>query len=163
MLMEGGCGSAGLSMGAIVIRVLCPFCDTAIEVSSDQDGVKAHCPECGHTITVEPDQEPADSQRGFPAGDEWSFRSPWALGTAAIRLVRKLAQRPKPSLSPELDHGIGHQPVSGSKNGGLLKTRTQRRMGNSEWATIAFAITMFVGVPAAIIFFLIVVCAPGLR
>jgi len=97
---------------------------------------------------------------GFCAADDWTVHVPAFPGKRAIRLVQRLASRPALLPCPACGKEVGRQAVACPSCGRVLKRRSRRWLSRAEWRTIGIAIIVFVGLPAAVIFFLVVLCAP---
>jgi predicted amidophosphoribosyltransferase len=77
-----------------------------------------------------------------------------------MRLVQRLAKRSSLVACPACGRQVSRQALACPQCGRLITKRFGRWLSKAEWQTIAIALIVFVGVPAAVIFFLVVVCAP---
>jgi ribosomal protein L32 len=67
--------------------------------------------------------------------------------------------KPELRACPACGHAFSRRTTTCPKCGRVVKER-RRWLSGSEWRKIGIGLIAFLGVPAAIIFFLVVVCAP---
>jgi uncharacterized paraquat-inducible protein A len=146
--------------GAVVLQLHCPHCDAPIEVQTAEAADNARCWRCGHTFAPELRPEIRPDAHGLCAADDWTVHVPAFPGRRAIRLVQSLSSRPAFSTCPACGKKVSRQVVACPSCGRVLKQRSRRWLSRAEWRTIGIAIIVFVGLPAAVIFFLVVLCAP---
>jgi len=97
---------------------------------------------------------------GLSDADQWIVHVPAFPGRRVIRLVQQLAKRPSFLAAPGRAQVVGRQALACPKCDRLVKRRSGRWLTKSDWRSIGIALIVVVGVPAAVIFFLVVVCAP---
>jgi hypothetical protein len=97
---------------------------------------------------------------GICAADPWSVHLPAFPGKRAVRLVQRLAIQRGLLACPACGKDVSRRAVVCPSCGRMLKQRTRQWLSRAEWRTIGVATILFVGVPAAVIFFLVVLCAP---
>jgi uncharacterized paraquat-inducible protein A len=150
--------------GVVVLQIHCPKCDAPIEVRAEDAADNARCWRCGHTFATQlrPETRPEirPDANGSCAADDWSVHVPAFSGKKAVRLVRRLASRPPLAFCPACGKEVSRQAVACPSCRRALKKRPRRRLSNSDWQTIGIALIVTIGLPAAVIFFLVVVCAP---
>jgi predicted amidophosphoribosyltransferase len=146
--------------GALVLQLHCPKCDAPIEASTADAADKARCWRCGHSFAPELRSEVRPDANGFCAADDWTVHVPAFPGKRAVRLVQRLARRPAASTCPACREEVSRQAVACPSCGRMLKQRSRLAFSSADWRRIGVAILVFIGLPAAVIFFLIVLCAP---
>jgi hypothetical protein len=135
-----------------VLQLRCPFCDAPIETRAADAQEAIRCARCGRSFAAEHEPQPAPSDANhFVHPHGWTVHAPAFPGRRVIQLVQKLAKRP--SRSPRAERPRADVSPKALKP-------FMRWLSSSEWRTIGFAAIVFLGVPAAVIFFLVVVCAP---
>jgi hypothetical protein len=120
-----------------------PIDTHAAESSGTDSSETVHCARCGHTF----DANVADAHG-------WPVHAPALPGKQIFRLVYGLAKRPSFILRTR----SGRDAATGS--GPLRKRRPFGWLAGPELRRMLFAALVFLGVPAALIFFVVVVCAP---
>ncbi len=143
-----------------MLQLRCPICDAPVETHTSDRGETIRCSRCGHSFAaaVGPAARP-DLQESLEA-DQWTVHVPAFPGRRVIRLVQQLAKRPSFLAGPGRAHDVGRQALACPKCDRLVKQRSSRWLSKSDWRSIGIALIVVVGVPAALIFFLVVVCAP---
>lgn len=143
-----------------MLQLRCPFCDAPIETHAADSPERVRCSRCGSFFEIERGPAVRADREDFGDLCEWTVHVPAMPGGRIVRLVHRLAMRPlflvRKSKSGEVRIDSPQRPSRGR----VPKRRTFRWLSKSEWRTIAFALVVFVGVPAAVIFFLLVVCVP---
>jgi len=128
-----------------VLQVRCPLCHTPVQTDARR-GQAVHCWQCGHTFALERDFVKRREPTARGESTAWTLHVPALPGRQVRRRMQRLAiTRPAVAASPAC--GAAFKPP--------------RRLWNrSEWRSIGIGLIVFLGVPAAILFFLVVVCAP---
>lgn len=145
-----------------MLQLVCPFCDAPIDRAAVASGERLRCSQCGHSFPAERGsvaQRTARRVDDLDRADDWTVHVPALPGRRIVRLVRRLAKRPALMLHLRRGRGIGRQsgcPTCGS----VTRRRSGRWLSRAEMRRIGFALVVVVGLPAAVIFFLVVVCAP---
>ena len=124
----------------------CPSCHAFVQTDVARTGLTARCLRCGYAFGFE---------RGFVNRQEPNARresTGWTVHLPAVpgRQVRRRMQRlaiTRPTLAGSLPRVTVLRPPS-------------RWWSRSEWRSIGIGLIVCLGVPAALIFFLMVVCAP---
>jgi hypothetical protein len=148
-----------LDSGDAVLEVRCPICDAPIEAHAAETRGMEQCARCGHAFA-------ADSRLNRVAGREELDEAPGLTvhalafpGQKVLRLVQRLARRPSFILRTKTNRKAGGPQAIRVPD----KPEGRRLFGwlsGPELRRIFFAALVFVGIPAALIFFVIVVCAP---
>ena len=141
-----------------MLQLRCPNCDAPIETHAADSRGAVRCARCDHLFA--PDGGPAVhlDAHGSADGDGWTVHTPAFPGRRVFSFARRLARSPAYLVRIGRRHDARGQ--SRAKSGRVVKPRHFRWLSRSERRTIGIAIVVFVGIPAAVIFFLLVVCAP---
>ena len=139
-----------------VLQVRCPMCDAPIETRAVDTLGHARCSQCGYTFDPANQTPITGATVGSRDGDsDWA--APTSPGQQLFRVVQRLVRRP--SFTLKVPHGAGpSQSISPARP--RHASRLFHWFSRPELRRILFAAIVFLGVPAAVIFFVIVVCAP---
>jgi hypothetical protein len=135
-----------------VLQVHCPLCDAPIETRATDAQGPVHCWRCGHTF---------DLANQSPIAGGSDNDSNWAAPASPVRHVFRVVQRlaKRPAVILKVTRGTG----APQSNPPARPRQTSRLFGwfsRPELRRMFFAAIVFLGIPAALIFFVMVVCAP---
>lgn len=129
-----------------MLTIPCPQCSAPIEVHEGDSGTKARCLRCGCRFVI--GQAAAEAAM--------CAKTPTRSAAGALRL---LAGGPLRTLKQLRVSGRSErQPSAASTTDSMPASDRRRTFG--QLRTIAVSAFWFIALPAALIFFLVVVCAP---
>jgi hypothetical protein len=132
--------------GSAVLQVRCPSCYAPVQTDDARTGQTARCLRCGHAFALERDWVKLQEPTARGKSTAWTVHVPAVPGRQVRRRMQRLA--------------ITRPAVAGSPACRPAFKPPRRLWSRSEWRSIGIGLIVFLGVPAALIFFLVVVCAP---
>lgn len=140
-----------------MLEVRCPNCDAPIATHADARGM-AECARCGRIFDADVRSKPMAEHEGFDKTPALTVPTPAFPGNQLFRAVQRLARRSSFILRTKSVLNAGGPAAIRGAN----QSQPRRRFGRlrPELRRIFFAALVFLGVPGALIFFVIVVCAP---
>jgi hypothetical protein len=138
--------------GVAVLQVHCPKCDAPIETHVADERGTVHCWGCGHAFDLA-NQSPIAGR----ADDDSNWAAPASPVRGVFRAVQRLTKQT--SVVLKMTRGAG-----GPQSTAPTRPRQANRLfgwfSRPELRRMLFAAIVFLGIPAALIFFVMVVCAP---
>jgi uncharacterized C2H2 Zn-finger protein len=159
--------------GDAVLMVHCPKCDAIFE-EQENACTETACPRCGGIVRMTAAVEPADRAAGLrstghedgahPSLTNASHRSGFSLSgrPGILRWTKNVAVTLTSSVCPGCGHKVSPRLSACPRCGRLLKKGSAPASGGfgSTVRKMLIAATVFIGLPAAVIVFVVVVCAP---
>jgi hypothetical protein len=145
--------------GDAVLQVRCPICDAPIETHAAETRGMVQCAQCGYAFSADGRLNPVAGREELDEAPGLTVHALAFPGQKALRLVQRLAKRPSFILRTKTNRDAGSPQAiqaAGKSEGRQLFSWVSGR----ELRRMFFAALVFVGIPAALIFFVIVVCAP---
>jgi hypothetical protein len=152
-------GSDRLRSGAAVLQVRCPNCHAPIETHAAEARGMVECAQCGHAFAADGRLNPVAEHEKLGEAPGFTVHAIVFPGKHLLRVVQRLAKRPSFILRTKANRDAGSPQAiraAGKSEGRQLFSWVSGR----ELRRMFFAALVFVGIPAALIFFVIVVCAP---
>jgi hypothetical protein len=152
-------GTAPLCSGDAVLQVRCPYCDAPIETHTADARGMAECARCGHSFPVDGQLHSVAKRAASDEAPGVTVHLPSLPGKHVFRLMQSLVQRPAFLLRAKTNRA-----ASGSQSRQAGRKLARRRrfglLARPELRRMFFAAITFLGIPAALIFFVFVVLAP---